>query len=233
MTSSKMYPLVRLPLPPKTLTVRDDRSTNWNRDRTEGTRRGSQPCTFGEGYGNCLLLDPPKYVKGEMPGKELVLVEEEEERRAAQEAKERKERRVRGALKAKATRAKKEKKAKAIRQQEGQGVLLLGRRVFLMEWAFDDWGSRGAKVKLPEGTQLVNTGFGGLLVVPVIEESEGDALGLTEPMRDTAGRRFWVPTAIRETVEWVFGRVQWKRPLSVKEVTEQFGVKDYLFGGTC
>jgi len=189
-----------------------DRSTNWNADPNEGANRKKQPWMFGEGLGNNLGLDGPKYMRTNV---EVIPDATEEEKKL---------RRQLGAEKAKVTRAKNKRIKDRKRALEQQGELLVGQRIFRCKFSFDDWDRRAEVFGgLPEGVDVAGTDFGTLLLIDVIEESDGKKLGLECPLKDPGGRRFFLPVSEREKIDSIFGRVEWERPLTEREA-RQFGV---------
>lgn len=187
------------------------RMTSWG----PGTVRKSQPCMFGEGYGNNMLLDPPKYTKWSGPQADPPVKSPEE----IQLAKKTRSEKIRS------TRARKQSTLAFQQRLELRGEVLHGQRIFLLSFPFRDWERRAkAFGGIPTGVDVAGTDFGDLLLVPVVEGEDG--AGIREKaIRDRQGRDFWVAPTMRESVQRVFGEVAWKRPLMVSEVQTQFGIK--------
>ena len=172
-----------------------------------------QPTMMGEGYGNNLLMDPPKYTVWTAPSEDVVPeVSTEDKRKKAAE-------------KAAATREAKRKHAAFVKARVESGSTLFGQRVFLVPYTHDDWGERAERLGgLPEEMDIARTDFGHLILVPVIEETEAKEQGIrAKGFRDAEGRQFWVTAEYRTAIDNVFGRTQWERPLLPEEVA-QFGV---------
>lgn len=104
--------------------------------------------------------------------------------------------------------------------------MLEGQRLFYLSWQHDNWDARAARFGgLPEGVDVAHTDFGDLLLVPVIEQARAKELRLDGGFKDREGRPFWIGSDLRQQVERIFGRVKWKQPLTVREVTQQFGAR--------
>jgi len=195
-----------------------DRSTNWN-DSNEGTVRRKQPYMMGEGLGNNLGIDKPKYTYSER------VEEVDEEERDFQ-------RKVRR-LKTQLTRRKNKVRVESQKKAEEDGRWMTGQRIFALKRTYDqnlnhgrdfETRSKRLKIQIPDGVDVAQTEFGMLLIIPVIEAEEGWSKGLGNPKKDPYGRNFWVSTEVKEAVQNLFGYVNWERPLTIPEA-EQFGVK--------
>jgi hypothetical protein len=108
------------------------------------------------------------------------------------------------------------------------GECLIGQRIFLATWVSPKWDIKAKNVGMPEGVDVAHSEFGELLLIPVLEKQDAEKLGINPkedpPLKDVEGRPCWVATHVRERIEAIFGRVNWTRPLTIKEA-EQFGVK--------
>ena len=196
-----------------------DISTCWN---GEGTVRRSQPMMFGEGLGNSLGLEGPKYVAGRIhdPVVEAKYDEEEEERKRQEKIR---ENRKRGSEKAKVTRARNVAIKGRIRDKESKGEFLVGQRVFRCLWETEwdkvaDSGYGRPDILL----DVAKTRFAVLIMLRVFEEQEGKEQGFGNPMTDKVGRKFFISKKDKDHVERLFGRVDWS-PLTENEA-RQFGV---------
>lgn len=190
------------------------RGTNWRKDGGPAPRT-PRANMMGEGYGNSLLLDGPKYTASGP------VTPDEEPARKVRTPEERAE----SAAKARRTKERKAKLEVLKAAKIEAGAALVGQRVFLLTFGYGDWDLRAkAYGGIPEGVDIAASQFGELLIVPVIEEEEGKALGLTAGFRDRDGRTFWVRQTYLDRVSQVFGKVEWRKPLTVKQV-EEFGVR--------
>jgi hypothetical protein len=188
----------------------------------KGTIRNSQPFMFGEGLGNNLGLDPPKYDTGW----KAVRPKDDELKDMLREEEERQEKKKAAVAKGKKTRALNQERKSRLNAKLSAGELLDGQRIFLVSIPKDNFEERmrAAGYSLPEGLDVARTDFGMILLVPVVEADEAKAEGFTgSGFRDTDGRVFWIRSQVREILEFAFGRIQW-RPLRQEELT-QFGVK--------
>lgn len=198
-----------------------DASTNWHRNG-EGTIRRPQPMMFGEGIGNEMGLERPKYTVWktyeEVTDEDLAAISAEEEIQRA-------ERRKAGVEKARITREKNRKRKERIAEKVENGEMLGGQRIFRVDFSLGDWEERSKKLDgmPPAVIDVAGTEYGVLLMVRVHEEEDGKKIGLEEPMKDVMGRKFFLTLTDRERIESIFGRVDWRRPLTEREA-RQFGV---------
>jgi len=191
--------------------------TNWNKDGSQLAKREKQPNMMGEGLGNNLGLDGPKYVAGKP-----YRTPEQEELEERELRLEKFKNRQMGSVKAQITRHKNLATKNRIQQLLEDGKMIEGARVFFIEWPKDDWDIRAKNCGgMPEGVDISKTDFGNLVIVPVIEEEEGKKMKLDLQV-DPEGRKFCISFSVREKVDMIFGRVNWKRPLTIREVS-QFG----------
>lgn len=198
-------------------TRRTSRQTSWAGDAQRVRERTNM---MGEGMGNAMGLEGPKYDTGW-----TVAVPEVEPDLEALAA-ERKVKRQESTAKAKRTRELNLARRAALKAAEEAGKVLRGKRVFMVTEAFEDFDVRAKRFGgIPEGVDVVATEFCNLVAVPVIEAEEGKKLGLTEAWKDPQGRPFWVPSDVVDHVTRVFGSVQWNRPLTKDEVETQFKVR--------
>jgi len=195
------------------------RSTNWHKGGV--IKHEKQPFMMGEGVGNSLGLEGPKYTRDVG-----TLIEIEEANRAyfSELSKKRRE---------KNNREKDQRKSfqKILASKESSGDILVDQRIFYTEWARKDWEYRaGLYGGLPEGIDLAFTDYGILLMVPVIEEDTAAEMGIdrkvpgVKPRTDSFGRQFWIRAELKDLLSKVFGVIRWERPLSIPEA-KQFGVK--------
>jgi hypothetical protein len=193
------------------------RSTNWYPNGK--VPRTTEPSMFGEGLGNHLGLDGPRYTL-DAKRQEKLEHDAEELQREEREKDRQKKRKVSDA------RAYLRDVAEEVVQNGGT---LVGERIFMMEWHRKDWERRGSTYGFPEGVSMAIGKFGAVIVVPVIEEAEKKALGRSANVpewkqgRDEFGRKFWVTAEMKNAILNVYGLPVWKRPLSIREA-EQFGI---------
>lgn len=203
----------RMQLAAKTTALRDKHPRT--KDRTS---------TMGEGMGNAMGLEGPKYDVGWTEVQPEPAAPTDEEIAAAVAALQ--EKRKATAAKSKRTRELNVARRATLKAAEEAGKVLLGKRVFMVTEAFEDFDIRAKRFGgIPEGVDIARTEFCSLVSVPVIEAEEGKKMGLDSPRRDIDGRIFWIKADIIEQVATVFGGVDWRRPLTKNEVEKQFKVK--------
>jgi len=194
------------------------RATNWHRGEIKHEK---QPFMMGEGVGNCLGLEGPKYTRdaGTLAGIEEANRAYFSELSAKRREKKNRERDQRDSFQ------------KILASREASGDILVDQRIFYTEWARKDWEYRaGLYGGLPDGIDLAFTDYGILLMVPVIEEDTAEQLGINKKIpgvktrTDPFGRQFWIQAELKDLLSKVFGVIRWERPLSIQEA-KQFGVK--------
>lgn len=192
-----------------------DHSTNWGKP----IARPPQPNMMGQGVGNCLGLEASKATRWENSAE----VRKREESERIEKAKRKEERGRRRAMIKEAAEvfAIVRPLIEAHRIQKGE--VMVGQRVFRCKFFHENFTTRAKQlgVEIPKGVDVALTPFGGLLVVPVLEDKFDQAR--SEYIKDTDGRRFQVAAEIKDKVSQIFGCVDWSRPLSTKE-TKEFGV---------
>lgn len=172
-------------------------------------------CMTGKGLGNNLGLDDPEYTVWKTPAQN-----NQERMLAAEEKAAQKEASLK---KAAATRARNKAKKAILAAKMDRGELLSGQRVFLATWVRDNWDVAAENFGgIPQGVDIANTDFGHLLIVPVVEEDEGEGLRFKRSC-DPDGRNFWVRAEVKNSIQKIFGSVDWRRPLTMQEA-EQFGI---------
>jgi len=194
------------------------RAVNWNRHPKP---REKKPYLMGEGLGNCLGLEGPKYTRD---ARVLEQIAYDNWVYATELRKQRSEKKAR------------EKKQhisflEILASKEASGEILVDQRIFYSEYVKRGWEARAKQVGgLPEGIDIALTDYGLLFMVPVIEEDTAKKLGIdkvapgVKPRRDGYGRPFWVQAELKDTLTYIFGLIRWNRPLSIREA-KQFGVR--------
>jgi hypothetical protein len=196
-------------------------STNWNKDVTKKAPKEKRATMMGEGLGSNLGIENPKHVSGKPVG-----YHEEQRRLQSIEAAENKAKTFPRRMFAKIIDAR--YKINHLPKKIENGDVLINQRVFFVDWPKDSWDVRAKNIGMPEGTDIAQTKFGRLLLVPVLEMEDALKVGIDpkeeKPLKDIEGRPCWVSTDVKERIEAIFGRVRWIRPLTIKEA-EQFGVQ--------
>ncbi len=184
-----------------------DMGTNWNTDGS--VRKTKRANMMGEGLGNSMGLDAPKFTRSYEPGELERIEEADKEFRAGIRFKQ-------------SLRKKKYQLIDAIFNEKletriREGKLLYQQRIFIA-YPKDNWDIRAEKLGgIPDGVDIAESKFGHLLIVPVIETEESR-------YSDPYGRKFTIERNLRDRVNQIFGAVKWTRPLTLKDV-EQFGVE--------
>lgn len=194
------------------------RATNWNPGGN--IPQSKRPYLLGEGIGNRMGLDGPKYTQTS------TAISRIEEGNEAYQKELREERSQRRAVLREAKASLKE----ILKRNEQSGMALVDQRIFYLEYPNKDWEKR-SKVfgGLPENIDVALSDFGMLLLVPVVEEAEAKEQGFnkkvpgTKQRRDSQGRAFWVAAELKEVLTNIFGYVRWSRPITIKEAV-QFGI---------
>lgn len=195
--------------------------TNWNKNPNEHAAREKQPFMMGEGVGNNLGLDNSKAV----PGKPLGWHDEQR----ALRSRECREENMQKSMKKMFHKAIDMKyRSHHLPQKMANGEVLVGQRVFLVDYLKKGSDKLLNNLGLPEGADVAQTAFGTLVIAPVLEKNDALERGIDikqeKGCKDIEGRPCWVAAEIKEKIEAVFGHVRWTRPLTIKEV-EQFGIE--------
>jgi len=195
------------------------RATNWHKGGVIKTEK--QPFMMGEGVGNCLGLEGPKYTRDAGTLEEIEEANREYFSELASKRREKKNREM----------SQRDSFQKILASKEASGDILVDQRIFYTEWARKDWEHRANQYGgLPKEVDIAWTNFGILLMVPVIEEDTAAEMGIdkkipgVKPRTDSFGRQFWIRAELKDLLSKVFGVIRWERPLSIQEA-KQFGVK--------
>jgi hypothetical protein len=204
-----------------TVSTKGLHQTNWNKNANEHAAREKQPFMMGEGVGNNLGLDNSKAVPGKPIG-----WHDEQKRLLAREAAAERAKQIPKKMFAKAIESR--YRSHHLPKKIQNGDVLIGQRVFLVDFLKKGSDKLLNNLGLPEGAHVAQTEFGHLVIVPVLETDEALARGIDikqeKGCKDVEGRPCWVAAEIKEKIEAVFGHVRWTRPLTIKEVS-QFGVE--------
>lgn len=197
--------------------MKASRATNWQRGGV--VKKEKRPYLMGEGLGNCLGLDGPKYTRDHAT---LMAIAEEdavyfEELREVRKAIRKKEAAYRKSLK------------ELLARKAAEGEVLVDQRIFYTEWYHRDWERRAEQVGgVPTGVDIARSPYALLLMIPVLEVDTAKQRGIVieriAQRRDSYGRPFWVLAELKQTLVYIFGSIRWNRPISLVEAG-QFGVK--------
>lgn len=194
-------------------------ATNWHKGGV--IKHEKQPFMMGEGVGNCLGLEGPRYT---LDAKTIEGIEASNREYFSELALKRRYKKNR-------ERDQRDSFQKILASKEASGDILVDQRIFYTEWARKDWEHRANQYGgLPKEIDIAWTDFGILLMVPVIEEDTAAEMGIDKKVpgvkqrTDSFGRQFWIRAELKDLLSKVFGVIRWERPLSIPEA-KQFGVK--------
>lgn len=184
-----------------------DYGTNWKPDGT--VTKTKRETMLGEGIGNNMGFDDPKYTPSYSPG-ELEAAELADQQYFDELSFKQSLLRTRNA-------AIKRKFRASLPGKIQEGRILVQQRVF-MAYPKSDWYERAEKLGgLPQGVDVAKSDFGHLIIVPVVEAKNSR-------YKDPYGLKFQIEPNTRDLVQKIFGAVKWTRPLTLDEV-KQFGIE--------
>jgi hypothetical protein len=195
------------------------KATNWHKGGV--IKHEKQPFMMGEGVGNCLGLEGPRYT---LDAKTIEGIEESNREYFSELAQARRKKKSR-------ERDQRDSFQKVLASKEASGDILVDQRIFYTEWVRKGWEHRADQYGgLPKEIDIAWTEFGMLLMVPVIEEDTAAEMGIDKKVpgvkqrTDSFGRQFWIRAELKDLLSKVFGVIRWERPLGIQEA-KQFGVR--------